>query len=147
MGLAHNQSEKKRWLQCLVFRVTENSLGLHSTDLVTKPELIIAYDLHLDSVQKDLDFLLDVATSYRDALKPYTETVTSPIVETTDFKDDKSTYFLCGRPFGRSLYLGVDAGTVSAALQALEKMKATANALSQKYGEKLDKLSYSVWGW
>ena len=105
----------------------------------------LGYRLNIENAQEDLAFLLDVATSYQNAIKPYIDGSHTPCVDTR-FNNEKAHYCVCGEPFPNNafrLYLGVQSDTSQLALQALEDLSKAYNDMSQKYGKKLDDIS--VW--
>ena len=113
--------------------------------VIIRDEISIARKLNLSSVQEDLAFLLEVATTYRNALKPYVEQFPDAYAA-SQFRSEKVTYCVCGNTFPKhDVYLTVQDDTLSVAFQAVKDLAASTQALKQKYGEKFEELQFNVW--
>ena len=118
----------------------------NKVEVIVLDEIRFWFKLNLDTAQEDLSFLLDVATTYRNALKPYVEKSPAPLEASYSLNQDKSGYFICGTPFPKTrVFLSVQSDTVSIAFNALEELSKAYKDLSQKYGEKFGKVAYSKW--
>ena len=114
-------------------------------EIIVQDGLYIQFVLGMKHIQEDLAFLLDVATSYRDALIPYWEASADPHV-TTWYNSKKSGDFnVSGKVLpDTTVTLCVQSDTVLIAFRALENLAKAHAALKQKYGEKMDRCDADV---
>jgi hypothetical protein len=113
-------------------------------EVIILDEIKFWFKLNLGAVHEDLSFLLDVATTYRNALKPYVEITLAPLAATYGFNKDKASYCICGTPFPqKQVYLSVQSDSLLIAFNALESLSKAYKDLSQKNGEKFGKVAYN----
>ena len=105
--------------------------------------LKMQYILQMNSARDDLAFLLDVATSYREALKTYISASSDPhLITRSEWKGYEGTEkYISGEPFpGMLIYLKLDQDSVLEAFQALDNLEVAYADMLRKYGEKAEKL-------
>ena len=104
--------------------------------------LKIEHVLAMDTAQTDLTFLLDVATSYRNALNPYISASSDPhLVINPDWKKYDGTKYLSSRLFPDVIVrLSLEPRAVAAAFQALENLENAYTDMLCKYGDRAEKL-------
>ncbi len=104
--------------------------------------LKIVYVLQMDTAEADLSALLDVATSYRDALAPYITASSDPhLVTKADWDDYGGNDYISSEPFPDVLVrLRLEAGAVGEAFRALENLEMAYDDMLRKYGNFAEKL-------
>lgn len=101
--------------------------------------------LQEETARDDLAFLLDVATHYRNALNPYVSSAPNVCLE---WDNDICLYregmkFIIGKPFPDvSIFLGVDKESAESAFLALENLEKAYIQMSQKYGDRIDRIGF-----
>ena len=98
--------------------------------------LKIEHSLKMDTAEADLAALLDVATSYREALNPYITASSSPhLVTKAEWKDYGESEYISSEPFPDVLVrLSLEPGAVAEAFDALENLEKAYNEKLRKYG-------------
>ena len=104
--------------------------------------LKIEYVLKMDTAGSDLSALLDVATSYRDALVPYITASSDPhLITKACWKEYGETTFISSEPFPDVLVrLSLEAESVAEAFQALKNLEKAYDEMVRKYGDLAEKL-------
>ena len=102
--------------------------------------------LQMETAQDDLAMMKDIATSFRDALKPYVSAdPDGTIICDTDLSNyDEFVFekdggkFISGKPFPNiSVLLSVNEATAEVAYHTLENLRTTYTRIEQKYGDRL----------
>ena len=126
----------------------------NTVSVVVFDSLILKCDLKMETVQEDLAFLLDVATSYRNALYPYFSAAPDGRIKCQWYTQYTPYYqegmkFISGMPFtvdDISVHLSVDEDSAEAAFLALENLGNAYRLLSQKYEDRMGKIRFEI-GW
>lgn len=107
--------------------------------------LKLQYILKMDTARDDLAFLLDVATSFRNALNPYiTESSDAHLLTRSEWRSyDGTAKFISIRAFPDYLvFLKLEQGSVAVAYQALVNLEKAYQDMVDKYGDKVEKSVY-----
>ncbi len=104
--------------------------------------LKIEHSLKMDTAEADLAALLDVATSYREALNPYITASSSPhLVTKADWEDYGESEYISSEPLPDVLVrLSLEPGSVAEAFDALENLEKAYSEMLRKYGVLVENL-------
>lgn len=107
--------------------------------------LDISLDLHLETAKEDLEFLLDVATSFRKAMATYLDSASADGIRINynEYGDrgNRGAKYISGEPIpGVSIHIRVTKDMAKNAFLTLENLENAYNQLIHKYGNKLGSL-------
>lgn len=109
--------------------------------------LEIKLELQVETAREDLEFLLDVATSFRKAMAEYADSTPAGSIRINyRGNGDRGLRFVSGQPIpGVPFHFRVTEKTAKKAFQALVNLEDAYDQLSQKYGNKVERLGFHEW--
>lgn len=109
--------------------------------------LEIKLELQVETAQEDLEFLLDVAASFRKAMAEYADSTPAGSIRINYRGNwDRGMRSVSGQPIpGVSFHFRVTEKTAKKAFQALLNLEDAYDQLSQKYGNKVERLGFHEW--